>query len=149
MRPFIYKRKFWRGYCYSPSRTEMASMNFMGSSAPPSPQLYQATSNSSMSSGSRSSSIRSWGSDQPDSVKPDNPTKNDEEEEVVYLAMGKEVKEWHANLSWVLKNIPRSKKIAVLHVHRPSKTFNMSMCTCEVFLIQRKNSVCFSLLLFI
>jgi hypothetical protein len=122
----------------------MASMNFMGSSAPPSPRLYQLMCNSSISSGSRSSSIRSWGSDQPDSVKPDSPTNNEEEEEVVYLAMDKEVKEWHANTSWVLKNIPKSKKIAVLHVHRPSKTFNISMCSCEVLLTKTEKKSWFA-----
>ncbi|XP_078148445.1 U-box domain-containing protein 33-like isoform X2 [Carex rostrata] len=106
----------------------MAYMNFRGSSAPVSPPLYQLFSDSSHSSGSRSPSIASWASDPTDSVKPDDPTKNEEEEEeeVVYLAMGKDqVKDWQTNLSWVLKNVPKSKKIAVLHVHRPSKTFNM------------------------
>lgn len=55
---------------------------------------------------------------------------------MVYLAMGKDqVKDWQANLSWVLKTVPKSKKIAVLHVHRPSKTFNMSMCSFEILFL--------------
>ncbi|KAJ1694420.1 hypothetical protein LUZ63_011118 [Rhynchospora breviuscula] len=112
----------------------MASMNFMSSYAPPStsPQLYQLfhTSSTSNSSASRSSSNRSWTSDQTDLSKLDNPTENEgeeekKEEEVVYVAIGKEAKGWKANLAWVVENVAKTKKIAVLHVHRPSKTFPM------------------------
>ncbi|XP_073012229.1 U-box domain-containing protein 33-like isoform X2 [Typha latifolia] len=43
-------------------------------------------------------------------------------EEKVYVAVGNDVKEWKANLLWVFHNIPRYKKIVILHIHRSSKT---------------------------
>ncbi|XP_072993674.1 U-box domain-containing protein 33-like isoform X1 [Typha latifolia] len=42
----------------------------------------------------------------------------EEEEEKVYVALGKEVKEGRANLLWALQNAARGKKIVVVHVHR-------------------------------
>ncbi|XP_072973244.1 U-box domain-containing protein 33-like [Typha angustifolia] len=43
-------------------------------------------------------------------------------EEKVYVAVGNDVKEWKANLLWVFHNIPRYKKIVILHIRRSSKT---------------------------
>ncbi|KAJ4778420.1 U-box domain-containing protein kinase family protein [Rhynchospora pubera] len=43
-------------------------------------------------------------------------------EEKVYVAVPNDAKEWKANLLWVLQNIPRSKKIVILHIHSPAKT---------------------------
>ncbi|XP_072993768.1 U-box domain-containing protein 33-like [Typha latifolia] len=43
-------------------------------------------------------------------------------EEKVYVAVGKNVKDSKANLLWVLQNVPREKKIVILHIHRPAKT---------------------------
>ncbi|XP_072967992.1 U-box domain-containing protein 33-like [Typha angustifolia] len=43
-------------------------------------------------------------------------------EEKVYVAVGKNAKDSKANLLWVLQNVPRDKKIVILHIHRPAKT---------------------------
>ncbi|XP_010940488.1 U-box domain-containing protein 33 [Elaeis guineensis] len=47
------------------------------------------------------------------------------EEEKVYVALGKEVKEGKANLLWVLENTSREKKIVIVHVHRPAQKIPM------------------------
>lgn len=53
------------------------------------------------------------------------------EAEAVYCAVGKEaVKEWKANLMWVLAAFPwrrRRSRIVLIHVHRPPSRVNMSM----------------------
>lgn len=42
----------------------------------------------------------------------------EEEKEVVYVAIAKEVKEGRANFEWVLDNISKNKKLVIVHVHR-------------------------------
>ncbi|GJM87403.1 hypothetical protein PR202_ga03353 [Eleusine coracana subsp. coracana] len=50
----------------------------------------------------------------------------EEEQQVVYCAVGKEAgREWKANLLWVLANLPRSKRLVFLHLHRPASRINM------------------------
>ncbi|XP_074560081.1 U-box domain-containing protein 33-like [Curcuma longa] len=44
-----------------------------------------------------------------------------EEEEEVYVAVVKQVKEGKANLAWVLQNTSKYCKIVLLHVHQPAK----------------------------
>ncbi|OAY83773.1 U-box domain-containing protein 33 [Ananas comosus] len=77
---------------------------------------------SDMSSGSGSSGLddaeTTLHSEEPSAAAAAPPT----EREKVYVAAGKDVKEWKANLLWVLQNVPREKKIVILHVHRPAKT---------------------------
>ncbi|KAG1361326.1 hypothetical protein COCNU_09G007890 [Cocos nucifera] len=48
-----------------------------------------------------------------------------EEEDKVYVAVGKEVKEGKANLLWVLENISRGEKIVIVHIHRPAQKIPM------------------------
>lgn len=48
------------------------------------------------------------------------------EEEKVYVALGKEVKEGKANLLWALENSSREKKIVIVHVYRPAQKIPMS-----------------------
>ncbi|KAJ3693043.1 hypothetical protein LUZ60_012138 [Juncus effusus] len=112
-------------------------MNFLRSSTPPPPQQHHqqtyylekinssSTNNTSRSSASSVRSFSSDVSDQQEQQQQDNQNKTnkeDEEEERVYVAVGKEVKEWKANFLWVMQNIPRTKKITLVHIHRPSKT---------------------------
>uniref|UniRef100_A0A0D9VMV1 RING-type E3 ubiquitin transferase n=1 Tax=Leersia perrieri TaxID=77586 RepID=A0A0D9VMV1_9ORYZ len=50
----------------------------------------------------------------------------EEEEEAVYCAVGKEAgKEWKANLLWVLASFPRRRRVVFIHVHRPPSRVNM------------------------
>lgn len=42
------------------------------------------------------------------------------EEQAVYVAVEKEIREWRENFLWVLKNTSKEKKIVIVHVHRPA-----------------------------
>lgn len=43
------------------------------------------------------------------------------EEDEVYVAVVKDVKEGKANFLWLLHNTPEDKKVVVVHVHRPAQ----------------------------
>ncbi|XP_078148073.1 U-box domain-containing protein 33-like isoform X2 [Carex rostrata] len=88
------------------------------------PQLYNVKSNSSASSVSSRSSSNSFVSDLTDPVDPDSFNSVDD---TVYVAMGKEAKDWKANFVWIMQNIPRNKKITIVHIHQPSKTIPMAV----------------------
>ncbi|KAJ4778235.1 U-box domain-containing protein kinase family protein [Rhynchospora pubera] len=100
-------------------------MNFLrGSSPQQQPQIYHYKSDSNASSLSSRSSNGSFVSDVSDPVDPDSFNKADD---MVYVAMGKESKEWKANFVWVMQNVPRNKQITIVHINQPSKSIPMTV----------------------
>ncbi|XP_073005819.1 U-box domain-containing protein 33-like isoform X2 [Typha latifolia] len=69
-----------------------------------------------------------------------------EEEKKVYVAVGKDVKEWKANVLWVLQNIPRHKKIVILHIHRPSKTIPLMGGWCPADQVNEREIAAFRMI---
>ena len=54
-----------------------------------------------------------------------------EQEDKLFVAVGKEFLESRSVLLWALRNSPRSKKFVLVHVHRPAKMIPMSKCFCS------------------
>lgn len=49
----------------------------------------------------------------------------EEQVEIVYVAVGKEYKESKETLLWVVQNISKNKKVVLVHVHRPAQMIPM------------------------
>lgn len=52
----------------------------------------------------------------------------EEDEDEVYVAVVKDVKEGKANFLWLLHNTPEDKKVVVVHVHRPAQKIPTGVC---------------------
>ena len=56
-----------------------------------------------------------------------------DEDDTVYVAVGKDVAESKLTLLWALENFP-SQKICLLHVHQPAKFIPMSKSILSIVL---------------
>ena len=67
-----------------------------------------------------------------------------EQEDKLFVAVGKEFMESRSVLMWALRNSPRSKKFVLVHVHRPAKMIPMSKCFCSLLLTRCNTFVGFA-----
>ncbi|XP_078182697.1 U-box domain-containing protein 33-like [Carex rostrata] len=101
-------------------------MNFLrGSYTQQQPPIYNFKSDINVSNGSSISSRSSSGSIVSNLSDPVAPNSFNSADDMVYVAMGKETRDWKANFAWVMQNVPRSKQITIVHIHQPSKTIPM------------------------
>ncbi|KAJ3689330.1 hypothetical protein LUZ61_018494 [Rhynchospora tenuis] len=70
---------------------------------------------------SRASSMRSNSSGRSFNLREIQEELEEIRENKVYVAVGKEVKEWKENLKWLLKNTDKNFPIVFLHVHQPAQ----------------------------
>ncbi|RRT80076.1 hypothetical protein B296_00024043, partial [Ensete ventricosum] len=84
-------------------------------------------SSSFFSTGSSRSSLREVEEEpQTPEAAPSKKEGENGEDDKIHVAVEKDFKLSKANLVWVLKNTPRTKKIVIVHVHVPSQMIPMS-----------------------